>query len=104
MNRVASRPTSSTTSRSDTTVPARFDIFTASPPRVRFTIWIRTTCRSLRDAPSASSAAASKIHHLNKNYVQVLASRDMHPLRLHEPGAISVVIGVQDVHHRAGAL
>jgi hypothetical protein len=39
MKRTASRPTSSTTSRSVTKSPERLDIFTGSPPRSSFTSW-----------------------------------------------------------------
>ena len=37
MKRTGSGPTSSTTSRKVTNVPARFDIFTGSPPLKSFT-------------------------------------------------------------------
>ena len=39
MKRTASRPTSSTTSRSVTNSPERFDIFTGSPSRNSLTSW-----------------------------------------------------------------
>ena len=46
MKRTASRPTSSTTSRSVTKSPERFDILTGSPPRRSFTSWQSLTSSS----------------------------------------------------------
>ena len=55
MKRTASRPTSSTTSRSVTKSPDRFDIFTGSPARSR-----RTSCTILTS--SSACAAADRLH------------------------------------------
>ena len=53
MKRTASRPTSSTTSRSVTNSPERFDIFTGSPARNSF-----TSCTILTSSVGLAAADA----------------------------------------------
>ena len=78
MKRTASRPTSSTTSRSVTKSPERFDIFTGSPPRSSRTSWQSLTS-------SSAAPSGDRLH------------RRLHPLD------VAAVIGAPDVDHRGKA-
>ena len=61
MKRVASQPTSSTTSRSVTKSPARFDIFTGSPLRSSLTSCTILTSSTPCPAVTALIAACTRL-------------------------------------------
>ena len=61
MKRTASRPTSSTTSRSVTNSPDRFDIFTSTPARISFTSCTILTSSSALSPLTAFTAAFMRL-------------------------------------------
>src|SRR5467141_2478178 len=82
MKRTGSLPTSSTTSRSVTNSPARFDIFTGAPPRNSF-----TSCTILT---SRSAVGALVIGRTKQRLLAILPILDRRPLRRRQAPLVDV--------------